>query len=669
MQRLVRREKGASVVQEDEEDDAEDVETEEGLPIELELAEVELQGPPKTEFASLLVSKPTSSLDCGPAKFRSSSRYVNLHSYDPQTQQVTGFTETKIGGHQLDHKRPFFSDWQGFHGPLKTAVWSVVGALGASISSSSSSPLSSQSAQARASLAYSVPKPEVLVYSAVKIGGHPLDHVPFPSRGLPSRPLLGFIPGASRFPPPTVFQVPGMPTAAVTYEIAPNVSNLYDCSRCFRLRQSPRVQLCCGHPVCAKCVASRTIKHVEHNRTCFLECARCNDMVAVEAVVFTNYILRMEPFSARTVSELAIQQENNEDSSSTSLTGAWKQGGVLAALSFIAGRFVPTSKKSTSSRRKKRSASDDARRLVVEVLPDEADELLIDGVAGLSKETAKAEVTIEKGANRWAKRVQGLKTPSKLLKFKFMRTLGVGNFAEVMLVENRTGKLTVLKESDKLPEAANEINILSRVRSPHVVEIIQYFIEEIGHRHFAYIEMEFCDNGDLQQLLEAKGRLKGSAFDSMFHQLCLGLTEIHRHGIVHRDLKPGNVLLTSDGATKIADFGVSTYLESDLLTHHAAGTLAYMAPEVRRYFLGEAVSYDAKADIWSLGALAVAMLTGNPEPRVATRPVEELVEELREEKLDEKYVRLVEGMLATRPEDRLSLEDLLKSLPVMNSRL
>ncbi|KAG7395245.1 hypothetical protein PHYBOEH_004019 [Phytophthora boehmeriae] len=617
MQRLVRREKGAPVVQEGEDDGAEDAEAEGEPPLELELAEVKLQGPPK---ASLPVAKPSLSLDGTPAKFRSSSRYVNLHSYDPQTQQATGFAETKIGGHQLDHKRSFYADWQGLHGPLKTAVWGAVGALGAAISGSSSSPsVSSQSAQARTSLAYAAPKPEVLVYSAVKIGGHPLDHVPFPSRGLPSRPLLGFVPRAQRLPPPTVFQAPGMSTSAVTYEIAPNVSNLYDCT--------------------------------------------------VEAVVFTNYILRMEPFSARTVTELEAQQENSENATSTSLSGAWRQGGVLAALSFIAGRFVPTSRKLTSSRRKKRSASEDARRLVVEVLPDEADELLMDGVAGLSKEAAKAEITIEKGADRWAKRVQGLESPSKLLKFKFVRTLGVGNFAEVMLVENRVGKLTVLKESDKLPEAANEINILSRVHSPHVVEIIQYFIEEIGHRHFAYIEMEFCDNGDLRQLLEAKGRLKDSTFDSMFHQLCQGLTEIHRHGIVHRDLKPGNVLLTSDGATKIADFGVSTYLESDLLTHHAAGTLAFMAPEVRRYFLGEAVSYDAKADIWSLGALAVAMLTGNPEPRVATRPVDELVEELREEKLDEKYLQLVEGMLATRPDDRPSLDELLKSFPAMNARL
>ncbi|KAG3077903.1 hypothetical protein PI124_g9371 [Phytophthora idaei] len=660
MQRLVQRDKGAPVVREGDEDDGG---VEDELSLELADAEQQLVQTTPAKLAPL----PTAlALESGPSKFRTFASYVNLHSYDPQSQKVGGYAETKIGGHKLDHKRPFYSDWQQqLHGPLKTAVWGAVGTLGAAFTGSSAALITPPS-QARMSLSYAAPKPEVLVYSAVKIGGHPLDHVPFLSRGLPSRPLLGYVPESARQQPPPVFQAPGLSSAAVTYEIAPNVSNLYDCSRCFRLRQSPRVQLCCGHPVCAKCVASRTIKHVEHHRTCFLECARCNDMVAVEAVVFTNYILRMEPFSARTVSELETQQETAEESS-TSLTGAWKQGGVLAALSFIAGRFVPTS--SRKPRQKKQNAVEEAKKLVAEVLPDEADELLMDGVAGLTKETVKAAVTIKKGSERWVKRMQGLQPPSKLLKFSFVRTLGVGNFAEVMLVENRKGQLTVLKESDKLPEAANEISILSRVRSPHVVQIQQYFIEEIGHRHFAYIEMEYCDGGDLREMLEKKGRLEGDDFDTMFRQLCLGLKEIHRHGIVHRDLKPGNVLLTSDGTTKIADFGVSTYLESDLLTHHAAGTLAFMAPEVRRYFLGEVVSYDAKADIWSLGALSVAMLTGNPEPRVATRPVEELVDELKEEKLDEKYTQLVEGMLAAHPAERLSLEDLLEAFPPMNSRL
>ncbi|KAI9996622.1 hypothetical protein PInf_014362 [Phytophthora infestans] len=652
MQRLVQRDKGAPVVREgDEDSEADEVDVKDELLLELADTEQQLVQAAPAKVASLPT---TLVLDSGPGKLRTSARYVNLHTYNPQSGQVDGYAETKIGGHKMDHKRPFFSDWQGqLHGPLKTAVW---GALGAAFTGSPAV-LSAPSSQARTSLSYAAPKPEVLVYSAVKIGGHPLDHVPFLSRGLPSRPLLGYVPDSARLQPPS--------PAAVTYEIAPNVSNLYDCSRCFRLRQSPRVQLCCGHPVCAKCVASRTIKHVEHNRTCFLECARCNDMVAVEAVVFTNYILRMEPFSARTVSELETQQETTEKTS-TSLSGAWKQGGVLAALSFIAGRFVPTRSKKPQ---RKRNIVEEAKKLVAEVLTDEANELVVDGVAGLTKEVVRAEVTIQKGPERWVKRVQGLQSPSKLLKFSFVRTLGVGNFAEVMLVENRKGQLTVLKESDKLPEAANEISILSRVRSPHVVQIQQYFIEEIGHRHFAYIEMEYCDGGDLKEMLEKKGRLGGDDFDYMFRQLCLGLKEIHRHGIVHRDLKPGNVLLTSEGTTKIADFGVSTYLESDLLTHHAAGTLAFMAPEVRRYFLGEVVSYDDKADIWSLGALAVAMLTGNPEPRVATRPVEELVDELKEEKLDEKYTQLVGGMLAAHPAERLSLEDLLEAFPPMNSRL
>ncbi|CAI5735021.1 unnamed protein product [Peronospora destructor] len=631
MQRLVQRDKEISVLSKRKEDkDAVDDKLDDNLLLELTLVKMEQQlSQTPVTFASLPAKRAALSLDGVPGKFRTSSRSINLHSHDPQSHKVNGYTETKIGGHVLDYKRPFSSDWQQrLHGPLTTSVWSAMGVSGDFLTGLAAA-LPVPSSQTRTSLAYSAPKPEVLVYSAVKIGGHPLDHVPFRCRGLPSRPLLGHIPESTRQEMSPSFQTPGLSSTAVTYETAPNMTNF---------------------------------------GTCFLECLRCNDMVAVEAVAFTNYIIRMEPFSACTVSMLKTREAPTHGMS-ISLTGAWKQGGVLAALSFIAGRFVLSSKSSSKARRKKLDAIEDAKRLIAKILPDKAEELLVDGVAALSKKTAKADVSIAKGPERWAKRVQGLQPPSKLLTYSFLRTLGVGNFAEVMLVENRKGKFAVLKESNKLSEAANEISMLSRVRSPHVVQIRQYFIEEIGHRHFVYIEMEYCDGGDLRQTLEAKGRLEADIFDSMFRQLCLGLKEIHRHGIVHRDLKPSNVLLMSDGATKIADFGVSTYLESDLLTHHAAGTLAFMAPEVRRYFLGEVVSYDFKADIWSLGALAVAMLTGNPEPRVATRPVEEILEELKEQPVDERCTMLVKGMLATHPADRISLETVLTAFPAMKSRL
>ena len=478
-------------------------------PIEPQLSQRPVQ------VASFPAKRSMLSLASGPETFCRSARCVNLHSYEASKQAVNGYTETKIGGHVLDYKRPVRQ--QQLHGPLTTSVWSAVDALGDFLTGSAAI-RAVGSSQARTSLAYSAPTPQVLEYSAVKIGGHPLDHVPFRCRGLPSRPLLGHVPESTRQAMQLPVETPGLLSTAVTHEAAPNVTNLYDCSRCFKLRQSPRVQLCCGHPVCAKCVSSCTMKRVEHSGTCFLECPRCNDMVAVEAVAFTNYIIRMEPLSRCKVSMLEMQETPAQDVS-TSLTGAWKQGGVLAVLSFIAGRCVPLSESSRKVRRKKLDVIEEANRLVAEVLPDETEEVLVDGVASLSKETAKADVSIARGPERWAKRVQGLQPPSKLLKYSFLRTLGVGSFAEVMLVENRKGKCTVLKESDKLSEAANEISMLSRVRSPHVVQIQQYFIEEIGHRHFVYIEMEYCDGGDLRQMLEAKVSLlyrksKGSELSS-----------------------------------------------------------------------------------------------------------------------------------------------------------
>ncbi|RHY29276.1 hypothetical protein DYB32_005285 [Aphanomyces invadans] len=114
------------------------------------------------------------------------------------------------------------------------------------------------------------------------------------------------------------------------------------------------------------------------------------------------------------------------------------------------------------------------------------------------------------GAQRWKNRVQMVLEPSKLLRYEYVETLGKGNFSEVLLMRklpstcvygyNRyaelircsicrrravpspgtSAHLCVLKESDKLQEAMNEVSLLAKFQNPHVIRLHQYFIEQVA---------------------------------------------------------------------------------------------------------------------------------------------------------------------------------------------
>nr|XP_051677657.1 serine/threonine-protein kinase MARK2-like [Oryctolagus cuniculus] len=100
------------------------------------------------------------------------------------------------------------------------------------------------------------------------------------------------------------------------------------------------------------------------------------------------------------------------------------------------------------------------------------------------------------------------------------------------------------------------------------------------------------------------GRAAEAQARALFGQVLAAVSYCHGQRVAHRDLKLGNLLLDTHLNVKLADFGLSLWLEQGTLVRGFCGTPEYCAPEV---FLGE--DYDAvKADVWSLGVVLFAML-------------------------------------------------------------
>jgi eukaryotic-like serine/threonine-protein kinase len=154
-----------------------------------------------------------------------------------------------------------------------------------------------------------------------------------------------------------------------------------------------------------------------------------------------------------------------------------------------------------------------------------------------------------------------------------------------------------------------EARLAAALDHPNIGAI--YGIESTGDGR-TFIVMAFYDGESLAQRIHLSGPMKLSEIIDTAKQMVRGLAEAHSRSIIHGDIKPSNVMCTSSGLVKIVDFGLAHVTEQTAtLTHGAAGTVGYMAPEQsldRRT--------DERADIWATGVVLAEMLTGrNPFQR------------------------------------------------------
>jgi serine/threonine-protein kinase ULK2 len=190
------------------------------------------------------------------------------------------------------------------------------------------------------------------------------------------------------------------------------------------------------------------------------------------------------------------------------------------------------------------------------------------------------------------------------------RKVGSGSFAKVYrATHRRTRQVVAIKAVDKKKlnvrhqqNLASEIKIMRRFQHWNLVRLLGTYS---GPRHM-YLVMEFCGGGDLAGAIAKHGPLPESPIvERLMAQLAAGLEFLWTRNLIHRDIKPQNILLTGGlGSTlKIADFGFARYLGAAALAETACGSPLYMAPEVLRR-----ETYNAKADLWSVGCVMFEML-------------------------------------------------------------
>ena len=210
-------------------------------------------------------------------------------------------------------------------------------------------------------------------------------------------------------------------------------------------------------------------------------------------------------------------------------------------------------------------------------------------------------------------------------KYRLVAPIGQGGMGSVWRAQHLgldapVALKLMTREMAAHPEAVRrftqEAKAAASLRSPHVVQILDYGVDPASREPF--IAMELLEGDSLSSRIRRCTRLSLADTVRVIAHVARALTLAHAARIVHRDLKPDNIFLVRNGdeeVAKVLDFGIakSSALASGLSAEHAQtatgsvlGTPFYMSPEQ----ITSSKSVDHRSDLWSLAVIACECLTG-----------------------------------------------------------
>ena len=235
-------------------------------------------------------------------------------------------------------------------------------------------------------------------------------------------------------------------------------------------------------------------------------------------------------------------------------------------------------------------------------------------VTEFGDEQLAAELVAMGRLNRWqAEQLKAGRSKFNLGPYQIIDSIGQGGMGQVFKAEHtmmgRTVAIKVLPRHKSTKEAIESFTreIRAQAQLDHE-NLVQAF--DAGYDNVYFLVTEFVPGTDLRKFVRLRGRLSMQEAATIISQAAAGLGHAHSRGLIHRDVKPGNLLVTTDGHTKVSDLGLAGFLgaddEDDPRNGKVVGTADYLSPEQ----VLSPREVNGTSDVYALGCTLYYAVTG-----------------------------------------------------------